>query len=280
MGVVDAYLIVYNLGCMFGWLYALLLAAQSLVNGGDLAGVWSAMGMSIHAAQWAMAMEMLHSLTGMVKSPFVPTFLQVVSRLGLMVVVMLSSPAVSATWHCGMMAISWSLVEVPRYAFYLNGLLKKEKEDVLYPIFWLRYSLFAVLYPTGITGEILTMVASLSDPTFALAVGGIMPLVVKLNLGLYVPGSPFMYMNMVKNRKGAFKKRYPPPLPPLKEAVGAEFPEDGLGGRSTSVRIRGPRAPALVGRASGQEDAPRACRLATSGLDRVDPPASRVDCCC
>ena len=73
---------------------------------------------------------------------------------------------------------SWGLVEVPRYLFYALNLLNA----VPYPLFWLRYrfakhlcfiifslwnliykfefffnSLFAVLYPTGITGELGTM---------------------------------------------------------------------------------------------------------------------------
>jgi very-long-chain (3R)-3-hydroxyacyl-CoA dehydratase len=45
---------------------------------------------------------------------------------------------------------SWSLVEVPRYLFYAV----KEITDVPYALLWLRYSLFAILYPTGITGEL------------------------------------------------------------------------------------------------------------------------------
>lgn len=75
--------------------------------------------------------------------------------------------------------------------------------------------------------QVLTMIAALSDASFASALGGLAPLMVKLSLAAYVPGSPFMYMNMVGNRKAAFKKRFAPPPPPPKAPVGAEFPEDG-----------------------------------------------------
>ena len=52
-----------------------------------------------------------------------------------------------------MTLICW--IEVPRYAFYLNGLLGPGGQTgILFPIFWLRYSLFAILYPTGISGEV------------------------------------------------------------------------------------------------------------------------------
>ena len=153
--VTSAYLALYNLACMCGWGYALLQAGQSLAEtSGDLSKVWEAMGPSIHLAQWAMSLEMVHAFLKLVPSPFFTTCLQVASRLLLMVVIMFA-PTSSSTWHCGMMAISWALVEVPRYAFYLNGLLGPGGQTgVLYPIFWLRYSLFAILYPTGITGEV------------------------------------------------------------------------------------------------------------------------------
>jgi very-long-chain (3R)-3-hydroxyacyl-CoA dehydratase len=70
---------------------------------------------------------------------------------------------------------SWGLVEVPRYLFYALNLVNA----VPYPLFWLRYryetfpncktaltlsfslSLFAILYPTGITGEVGCMVKAL-----------------------------------------------------------------------------------------------------------------------
>lgn len=44
------------------------------------------------------------------------------------------------------------MVEIPRYLFYA---LKEVQDKVFFPIFWLRYSLFMVLYPSGISGELL-----------------------------------------------------------------------------------------------------------------------------
>ena len=212
----NLYLIAYNGGCMAGWGYALVLALMALATGGELTGTWAAMGISVQAAQWAMALEIVHAAVGLVRSPLLTTFMQVMSRLNLVFFILLA-PSSSSTWGCGMMAISWALVEVPRYAFYLNNLVGPGGQaGTLYPIFWLRYSLFAILYPTGITGEILTMLACLKDPAFASALGGFAPLLVKSVLVLYVPASPFMYMNMVSNRKGAFKKRFAKPPPPPK----------------------------------------------------------------
>lgn len=237
MGALDAYLAAYNLGCMAGWAYALVLAASSLARtGGDLAAVWADASGPAQAAQWAMLLEVAHALTGAVRSPVFTVFLQVMSRI-VALGVALAAPAVQSHWASGLMLISWALVEVPRYAFYLNALLApKGSEGTLLPLFWLRYSLFAVLYPTGITGEIMTMWTACATPALAgLLPGGLAVTLVRLNLALYLPGAPFMYANMVRNRKAAFKKRYPPPEKPKPPEKGTLFPPDGKGGRSTTA---------------------------------------------
>eukprot|EP00900_Chrysochromulina_parva_P025962 jgi/Chrpa1/79/Chrysochromulina_OHIO_Genome00003253-RA len=209
---------------MCGWGYALVLAGQSLAKtGGDLSKVWEAMGTSIHVAQWAMSLEMVHALLKLVNSPFLTTVLQVLSRLLLMVVIMLA-PSASKTWQCGMMAISWALVEVPRYCFYLNGLLG----------------------PGGQTA--------------------------------YVPGSPFMYMNMVSNRKSAFKKRFAPPPEPPKAPVGVEFPIDDKGGRSTSEVGKQVFAAAFAGMGTPEGKAASAKCLGRFGYNKQIVSLVRLGC--
>ncbi len=110
-------------------------------------------------------MEILHSLFGFVKSPLATTFLQgftfiyrlyvlfitvVFSRVWVLWAIMVVAPPVQHSWFLALCAGSWALVEVPRYLFYALNIMKM----VPYPLFWLRYSLFAILYPTGITGEL------------------------------------------------------------------------------------------------------------------------------
>ena len=60
------------------------------------------------------------------------------------------APSAQTSIFFAMACTSWGLVEVPRYLFYALNLV----DAVPYPLFWLRYSLFAILYPTGITGEL------------------------------------------------------------------------------------------------------------------------------
>ena len=119
-------------------------------------------------------------------------------------------------WGAGVMVISWACVEIFRYLFYAFALVSGDStKKTPYALFWLRYSLFAVLYPTGITGELTCFLSAAYDTDFqafffgspALAIGyyaRFLPVV-------YFFGSPFMIMNMVGNRKSAFKKRFAKP---------------------------------------------------------------------
>lgn len=98
---------------------------------------------------------------------------------------------------------SWCVVEIVRYIFYAFKLVAKEPEKIPFPLFWLRYSLFMILYPSGITGEILQIFTAFSSADAS-------PMLKRFALFifcLYAPGSPFMIMNMFRMRKRAFKGR-------------------------------------------------------------------------
>ncbi len=104
---------------------------------------------------------------------------------------------------------SWALVEVPRYLFYALSLL----DAVPYPLFWLRYSLFAVLYPTGITGELGCMYCALfhlwgrAQSVQDLSSKHLILLaLILLVIVTYVPGSPTMYKHMLKTRRKQFQE--------------------------------------------------------------------------
>ena len=122
----------------------------------------------------------------------------VFSRVWTLWAVMNISPTVYESFFFTLACTSWALVEVPRYLFYALNLLGQ----VPYPVFWLRYSLFAILYPTGISGELgcmymavlflktdkITSLAQLSAlPTNDLILLSLIVLVILT----YVPGTTF-----------------------------------------------------------------------------------------
>lgn len=196
----KAYLIAYNLASAGGWAYVLYLAVTSLLEGHTPTEAWARFGTSLMVVQSTMAFEILHALLGLVRSPVFVTALQVSSRLWVVWGATYYSTACQAHWSIYLMVISWCCAEVPRYLFYVGGLLG----SIPFPLFFVRYSAFMVLYPTGITGEIFQILSSLEHWEAGVPVWF---RTLKLILVLYAPGSPFMINNMFLNRKGAFKKR-------------------------------------------------------------------------
>ena len=186
-----------------------------------LDNTWNDVEPSLKIVQTIAVMEILHALFGIVRSPVGVVFGQVSSRIWTLWAIMNVAPPARTTIFCVLACTSWGLVEVPRYLFYALNLVDAIPDW----LFWLRYSLFAVLYPTVISGEIgcmfyayqyLTQQASPSELaayTFQIQGLPIPPItlshVIIAIMILYVPGSPYMFMNMVNNRKREFKKKWP-----------------------------------------------------------------------
>ena len=210
MGAKTTYLIAYNGACAAGWAYVLYLTLALARAGAAPAALWAALAAPLTLVQSAAALEVLHAALGLVNSPLATTAMQVASRLLLVWGYTRAFPASQADASLYLMAASWALVEVPRYLFYV---FQVAQARVPFALFWLRYSLFMVLYPTGITGELLQMYAGLRS-------GACSPLAARATacvFAVYALGSPFMIWNMWTNRVRSFKKRAadasPPPPP-------------------------------------------------------------------
>jgi very-long-chain (3R)-3-hydroxyacyl-CoA dehydratase len=262
-GLTQAYLVLYNAACMAGWAYVLALGARAALAGAgapslaSLARVWRAVEAPLAAVQWAMCAEVAHAALGLVPSPVATTALQVASRVVVLVAAGASRGA-SGAWPAGLAVLAWALVEVPRYAFYVAALVLPA---VPFPLFWLRYSLFMVLYPAGITGEWFTLQAAAPAlPRAARLPGGLtfdVRAAIEVLLYVYFAAGPFMILNMWMNRTAAFKKRFAKPPPP---EVGVVFPRDGKGGRTTTRASQAAIAAAIRG--CGGADAEKAATRA------------------
>lgn len=185
--------------------------------------------------QSAALLEIMHAAVGLVRSPVFVTTMQVGSRIAALFAI-INAPTSQDQFGAGMMILSWASVEVPRYLFYVFALITGDAtKKTPYPLFWLRYSLFAVLYPTGITGELTVFLAAAKDTNFLSYLGegkeGVMYWYIMSFPIIYAFGAIPMIMNMAGNRKSAMKKRFAKPPPPPK---GLVFPLDKKGGRSST----------------------------------------------
>lgn len=159
--LVSTYLILYNLFSALGWAYLWLLIGQHFAAHGWEKGVptlYAAIEQPLKLVQTAALLEIVHAILRFVKSSPVITAIQVASRLAVLWGIVHYSPPSQTSVFFTLMSVSWSLVEVPRYSWYLTELLGLQSG----PLTYLRYSLFLVLYPTGITGECGSLWQSLS----------------------------------------------------------------------------------------------------------------------
>jgi len=232
----KGYLLLYNLASAAGWAFVFYKVSKSLAAGDSGAELWSKVGTVLTVVQSAAALEIVHSMLRLVRSPLLPTFLQVGSRLAVLWMYMVPTAGSHGHWANYLCIGSWALVEVPRYLFYAAALnAKGAPHKINGLLFFLRYHLFMVLYPSGISGELLLMYNAY--PTFYLF-STLFMRVVTLHMALYAPLAPFMVFNMWTNKKRAYKKRAQSANPrPLKGLIWP-ITDSKKGDRSTTKTNR------------------------------------------
>ncbi|GFG36387.1 hypothetical protein Cfor_06104 [Coptotermes formosanus] len=151
--------------------------------------------------------EVVHAATNVVPSSVVITLFQVLSRVMLVCGVLLPTPTGPASPGLPLALIAWSITEVIRYLYYVLNLLGA----VPYLLVWCRYTFFTVLYPVGVTGELLCLYAAQSYVAKTKLWSLEMPN--KLNVTfsyhyfllftmlLYIPVFPQMYLHMFTQRQ-------------------------------------------------------------------------------
>ncbi len=204
----------------------MMMTVQALSEDRSATSLYEEMEDVLTYTQTAAVLEILHALFRFVRSPVVPTTLQVGSRVIILWGFTRISTVAQGDFSLFLMIASWSAVEIVRYNFYFVQLVFGKKR-MPYVLFWMRYSAFMLLYPSGISGEILQILSArkndIPETSFHFRFSTLL-------LVLYVPLSPFMIMNMWGNRKRAFKKAAQADRPP-RPIRGVVWPETKLGGR-------------------------------------------------
>merc|ERR1712137_138398 len=160
---------------------------------------------------------------GFVRAPVTTTFIQVLSRVAVTFVCM-EIPACREGYIFSLLMLSWSTIEVVRYSFYATSLIGVQ----IYIHKWLRYTLFMILYPSGVFSEIMTLYLAIpylqQHGLFGIKDFEVFEtitmwyLAVFVLIFLYLPGFPVMFGHMLKQRsktlsppKKKKKKKFFPP---------------------------------------------------------------------
>ena len=148
---VKYYLATYNLIAFLFWAAFIVgyISSGLVMNSVNL--------LLLNVAQGMAVLEILHALLKWVKSPIASTAAQVASRILVLVLlnVFLNQYATQNLFNKGVLMVSfaWSITELVRYSLYFLSLISRQPTALV----WMRYSLFIILYPLGVTGEWLIL---------------------------------------------------------------------------------------------------------------------------
>lgn len=152
--VKKLYLFLYNAFQWYGWV-AILTDRIYSHDSNSLSNIGL---LFLYLFQSLAVLEIIHAVTGLVKANVVTTIVQVVSRVQIIYVMMLCPRAENSPGMVPMIT-AWGLVEVVRYLYLALNLFGMAPRVLT----WLRYTLFYVLYPLGVYGEMRVLYDSLPD---------------------------------------------------------------------------------------------------------------------
>jgi len=146
------YLVLYNVAQVIGWTYMLYqLIAYYTIDRGTKQTLWEYIGWTVIIFQNAAVLEVLHVAIGIVRGNLIITTIQVLSRVMVVCGVILATPTGRISPGVPLALLAWSVTEIIRYSYYAFNLLG----PVPHILVFLRYTTFIVLYPIGVTGELL-----------------------------------------------------------------------------------------------------------------------------
>jgi len=186
------YLITYNLLLFAGWS---VFFFYTLLHGFVLDKFSLTL---LNICQFAALLEIAHAALKWTPSPVFTTTLQIFSRIFVLhwlnVIPVHQEIAFLGINGITVVSIAWGITEMVRYSHYFFSLLGKPVPALNY----LRYTLFIVLYPLGITGEGMIMISALKSTAFQVSVINAVIVVVMLS---YIPFFPKLYGYMWAQRK-------------------------------------------------------------------------------
>ena len=157
MSIKSIYLILYNFTQLCGWSCFFLKVTNYLINSKSVQEIYSNTHLILECCQYGAFLEIIHSIIGLVKSSIFATSIQIIGRIIIVVILQFFQSAVSQGYF--LIYFAWSIVEIVRYTYYIMNLLQKDfvKFNIPYILIWCRYSFFVVLYPIGVSGEMITV---------------------------------------------------------------------------------------------------------------------------
>ncbi|KRZ96154.1 Alpha-N-acetylglucosaminidase [Trichinella sp. T8] len=126
----DGYLFLYNTVQFIGWSLIFWKIVIGLLTGITLNHVYSVVGCQVEFFQTLALLEIVHSYTGLVRSPTVTTAIQVLSRLFILWPITHCVVEAQSSLGTFLYITAWSISEIVRYSFYALNIL------AIYFVYW------------------------------------------------------------------------------------------------------------------------------------------------
>ena len=197
----QTYVTTYNLAQWANWsriMYSLVQSQFSMSNNLDLS---SSITHMVILSQSLCFLETLHCALNLTKGSAVTSFSQFIGRNAVLFgfVVPLQQTNVAVFY----MYLAWAISEVIRYPFYAFSTLKMD----FFPIVYLRYTTFIVLYPIGVMSELSVLYQAFpiatADPRYWMFGGYIKFIMLPYMIYAYGVAFPQIFRYLLKTRKQA-----------------------------------------------------------------------------
>lgn len=205
---IKTYLFGYNFIQVLGWSYLLYqIINYFTINTTNKDSLYDTVKCTVIIFQNAAVLEIFHAATKLVPSNPVITTFQVFSRV--MVVCGVLMPTLEGRTGPGLplALLAWSVTEIIRYLYYALNIANVMPHFLV----WLRYTTFIILYPIGVTGELLCFYGAQNEvsKTDMWTIGLPNPLNFSFHyrhflifiMLLYIPLFPQMYLHMFSQRR-------------------------------------------------------------------------------
>lgn len=120
-------------------------------------GLWDAVNPVVQICQAAQVLEVIHCVIRLVPSSPLQAIMQLSGRFFNLFLVLTFAPDARMSVGFPLLLAAWTISETTRYIYYAVNIYTY----VPYLITWARYTFFIIAYPLGLTGELLTLFASL-----------------------------------------------------------------------------------------------------------------------
>ena len=206
MSISSLYLILYNFLQLCGWSFFFFKGINLIINSKSFQEIYLDTHLILEYCQYGAFLEIIHSIIGLVRSSIFATSIQIIGRIIIVVILQFFESAISKGYL--LIFFAWSIVEIVRYTYYIMNLLQKEfvKFNIPYLLIWCRYSFFIVLYPIGVSGEMITVWNAKKDfSKFILYQGNnfnftVANLIYPIWL-FYIPALVYLYGYLFKQRR-------------------------------------------------------------------------------